>query len=151
MAEHEQVSAQRILMLLTGFLMLTLIGVFATYAAPVPPMRGVIGETTLVQATASGNPDAMRAALTHIKPLLGVRAQKTLATLTPDRAGLARAAQLLKVETGAASALVSYRLRLMVIVIGVLAGLFGIALLGIRVGKSTPTITEAPPTQGNEP
>ena len=144
MAERERVSAQRIGMMLTGFLMLTLIGVFATYAAPIPPMRGVIAEAAIARAAAAGDTATMRAALAEAKPLLGRRGQKTLAALTPDRAGMAQAATLLAAETAEASRLVAYRLRLMVIVIGVLAGLFGVALLGIRDAKSTPTIVTSP-------
>ncbi|MDD2878217.1 MAG: hypothetical protein PHT60_08890 [Acidiphilium sp.] len=144
MAERERVSAQRIGMMLTGFLMLTLIGVFATYATPIPAMRGALVEATIAQAAASGDPATMHAALAAAKPLLGVTEQKTLATLAPDRTGMARAAALVAGNTGNASALVSYRVRLMVIVIGVLAALFGVALLGIRDSAPTGTITVAP-------
>lgn len=144
MAERERVSVQRIGMMLTGFLMLTLIGVFATYAAPIPAMRGVIAETALTRAAASDDPAAMRAALGAIRPLLGRHAQQTLAAIAPDRTGLGQAAALLSAETGRASRLVSYRLRLMVIVIGILAGLFGVALLGIRDARPGRTITSGP-------
>lgn len=144
MAARERVSAQRIGMMATGFLMITLIGVFATYAVPIPPMRGMVAESAIAQAAASGAPAAMRQALVTIKPLLGVRAQRTLATLPPDRTGMVRAATLLAGETATATALVAYRVRLMVIVIGVLAALFGIALLGIRDSAPTATIMMAP-------
>lgn len=146
MAERERVSVQRIGMMLTGFLMLTLIGVFATYAAPIPPMRGVIAEAGIARAAASGDPAAMRAAVAAAKPLMGVRGQRSLAALAPDRAGLAKAATLLSAETAEASGLIAYRLRLMVIVIGVLTGLFGVALLGIRDAKPPRTITAGPRT-----
>ncbi|MCF3947453.1 hypothetical protein [Acidiphilium iwatense] len=144
MAERERVSVQRIGMMLTGFLMLALIGVFATYAAPIPAMRGVIAETAIARAAASGDLAAIRAALAAAKPLLGRRGQQTLASLAPDRAGLGEAATVLSAETAEASRLVAYRLRLMVIVIGVVAGLFGVALLGIRDAKPTRTITTGP-------
>ncbi len=127
-------------MMLTAFLMITLIGVFATYASPIPGIRGVIVEASIAQAAASGDPAAMRAALVAAKPLLGIDGQKTLATLAPDRAGMAQAAAVLNRATLRASDLISYRLRLMVIVIGVLAALFGIALLGIRDSQPTATI-----------
>lgn len=141
---REQVSAQRIGMMATGFLMVTLIGVFASYATPIPPMRGVIAEAAIAKAAASGNPDLMRQALATAKPLLGVAAQKILATLPPDRAGMAQVSTILATETREASALVSYRVRLMVIVIGVLAALFGVALLGIRDSAPTGTIMLEP-------
>lgn len=144
MAERMRISTQRIGLMLTAFFMLALIGVFATYAVPIPAMRGVLAERVIARAAASGEPAAMKSALDGARPLLGITAQKTLATLTPDRAGMARAATLLAGETQRASGLVSYRLRLLVIVIGVIAALFGIALLGIGEGKPTPIITKAP-------
>ncbi|MBW4036155.1 MULTISPECIES: hypothetical protein [Acidiphilium] len=142
MAARERVSGQRIGMMLTAFLMVALIGVFATYAAPIPGVRGVIVEAAIAQAAASGDAGAMRAALVATKPLLGVSGQRVLAGLAPDRAGMARAAGLLRVDAQAASVLVSYRLRLMVIVIGILAALFGIAFLGIRDSQPTATIMQ---------
>lgn len=152
MAERVRISAQRIGLLLTAFLMLTLIGVFASYAAPIPAMRGVIAETAIARAAASGDRAAMQAALDHARPLLGVTARKTLAALPPDRAGLARAATLLAADARRASALVSYRLRLLVIVIGVLGALFGVALLGIGESRPTPTIMAARhPMETDEP
>ncbi|KDM67207.1 hypothetical protein [Acidiphilium sp. JA12-A1] len=144
MAERMRISAQRIGLMLTAFLMITLIGVFATFAAPIPAMRGVLAERAIASAAATGDPAAMKSALAEARPLLGVTAQKTLATLTPDRAGLARAASLVAADTKLASGLVSYRLRLLVIVIGVLAALFGIALLGIGESRPTPIIMKAP-------
>lgn len=144
MAERVRISAQRIGLMLTAFLMLTLIGVFATFAAPIPAVRGVIAEQAIARAAASGDPAAMKAALATARPLLGVTGQKTLATLSPDRAGLARAADLLAADARRASGLVSYRLRLLVIVIGVLAALFGIALLGIGESRPNPLIMKAP-------
>lgn len=144
MAERVRISAQRIGLMLTAFLMLTLIGVFATYAAPIPAVRGTIAEQAIAKAIASGDPAAMKSALEAARPLLGVTGQKTLATLSPDQAGLARAADLVAADTRRASGLVSYRLRLLVIVIGVFAALFGIALLGIGESKPTRIIMKAP-------
>lgn len=144
MAERMRISTQRIGLMLTAFFMLALIGVFATYAAPIPAMRGVLAEQSIVRAVVSGDPAAMKSALDGARPLLGVTAQQTLATLQPDRNGLAKAAVLVADQTRKASALVSYRLRLLVIVIGVIAALFGIALLGIGESRSTPTIMKAP-------
>lgn len=144
MAERMRISAQRIGLMLTAFLMITLIGVFATFAAPIPAMRGVLAEQAIARAAASGDPASMASALAAARPLLGVSARKTLATLAPDRAGLSRAAALVAKDAGLASNLVSYRLRLLVIIIGVLMALFGIALLGIGESQPTPTIMKAP-------
>lgn len=149
MAARERISGQRIGMMLTGFLMITLIGVFATYASPIPGMRGVIVEAQLAQAAASGDAGTMRAALVATKPLLGINGRKTLATLSPDPAGMARAAVVLNHATLQASNLVSYRIRLMVIVIGILAAAFGIAVLGIR--DSGPMNPVAVPPEATKP
>nr|WP_249676058.1 hypothetical protein [Acidocella sp. C78] len=107
-------------------------------------MRGVLAEQAIARAAASGDPASMASALAAARPLLGVSARKTLATLAPDRAGLSRAAALVAKDAGLASNLVSYRLRLLVIIIGVLMALFGIALLGIGESRPTPTIMKAP-------
>ena len=128
----QKISAGRIGMMLTAFLLLTLIGVFATYAAPIPGIRGSQVEARLVRALASKNPVQMQAALKDAKPLLGRTAQARLAALAPDRAGLARASRLVAAATLDASRLIAYRLRLMIITIGVLGALFAVALLGIQ-------------------
>jgi hypothetical protein len=86
----------------------------------------------MISIAIHGGAGTMRAALVATKPLLGINGQKTLATLSPDPAGMARAAVVLNHATLQASNLVSYRIRLMVIVIGILAAAFGIAVLGIR-------------------
>jgi hypothetical protein len=128
----QKISAGRIGMMLTAFLLLTLIGIFATYAAPIPGIRGNQAEARLVRALASNNPVRMQAALNDAKPLLGRTAQAQLAALAPDGAGLAQASGLVAAATLDASRLIAYRLRLMIITIGVLGALFAVALLGIQ-------------------
>jgi len=136
MGERIKISSGRVGMMLTCFLMLTLIGVFATYATPIPGIRGVLVEQALMRAAVGNDPAAMRAALSAAKPLLGVTAAKQLSALRPDPAGLEAASRLVTADTLRASALISYRSRLLVIVIGVLTGLFSIALLGIGEAAS---------------
>ena len=128
----QKVSAGRIGMMLTAFLLLTLIGVFATYAAPIPGIRGLGAEARLARAMQSGDPAAMKVALERARPLLGREGQARLARLEPDQAGLTRAVPLVAAATLDASRLIAYRLRLMIITIGVLGALFAVALLGIR-------------------
>lgn len=128
----QKISAGRIGMMLTAFLLLTLVGVFATYAAPIPAVRGSGAEAGLVRAMASNNRIQMQAALNDAKPLLGQTAQARLAALAPGRAGLVQAAQLVTAATLDATRLIAYRLRLMIITIGVLGALFAVALLGIQ-------------------
>jgi hypothetical protein len=131
-----RVSPGRIGLMLTAFLMLGLIGVFATYAGPIPAMRGVIAERALVRAAASGDRAAIRAAVAAARPLLGVSAQKSLDALPATRDGAGRAASLLAEGSARASALIGFRLRLLIAVMGVLCALFGVALLGIREAPS---------------
>lgn len=131
-----RVSPGRIGLMLTAFLMLGLIGVFATYAGPIPAMRGVIAERALARAAASGDRAAIRAAFAAARPLLGVSAQKSLDALPATRDGAGRAASLLAEGSARASALIGFRLRLLIAVMGVLCALFGVALLGIREAPS---------------
>ena len=135
-AVRQRISFGRIGLLLTAFLMLWLIGFFATYAGPIPAMRGVIAERALVAAAASGDAGQIRSAYAAARPLLGVSAQKSLDALprTPD--GASHAASLLAAGTARASALIGFRLRLLVTVMAVLCALFGVALLGIREAPS---------------
>jgi hypothetical protein len=134
MARH--VSFGRIGLMLTAFLMLTLIGVFATFAVPIPGARGLIAEARLAQALraqALRAPDAgARHALLSVKPLLDRQDQASLAALRPDRAGFAQAMLLVSTAALDGGRVVAYRLRLLVIIIGVLGALFAVALLGIK-------------------
>lgn len=88
MAERMRISAQRIGLMLTAFLMITLIGVFATFAAPIPAMRGVLAERAIASAAATGDPAAMKSALAEARPLLGVTAQKRSPRSRPTGPGL---------------------------------------------------------------
>ena len=136
MGKQHKVSSGRVGMMLTWFLMLTLIGFFATYATPIPAIRGILVEQALLRAASDVNPEAMRAALQAAKPVLGSAVQRKLSALPGSPAGLAAAGKLVALDTLRASALISYRNRLLVIVIGILTGLFGVALLGIGEAAS---------------
>lgn len=133
---RQRVSPGRVGLMLTAFLMLWLIGLFATYAGPIPSMRGVIAEHALAAAAASGDAGQIRSAFAAARPLLGGSAQKSLDGLPTTRDGASRAAALLASGTARASALIGFRLRLLVTVMGILCALFGIALLGIREAPS---------------
>jgi hypothetical protein len=128
----QRVSGGRIGLMLTTFLLLTLIGVFATYAVPVPGARGAIAEARLARALASDDPVARGAALLAAKPLLDRQDQARLARLRPDTPGIARAMALVSAATLDGGRIVAYRLRLLIIIIGGLGALFAVALLGIR-------------------
>ena len=130
MAQH--VSLGRIGLMLTAFLMLTLIGVFATFAVPIPGARGLIAEARLAQALTAPDAGTRHAALLSVKPLLDRRDQASLAALRPDRAGFGQAMLLVSTAALDGGRVVAYRLRLLVIIIGVLGALFAVALLGIR-------------------
>ncbi len=141
-AKRIRVSSGRIGLLLTAFLMLGLIGVFATYAAPIPAMRGMITETALLKAIAAQNPAQIQQAMQQAKPMLGIQSLKQFATLPQTRQGALATAILLEHDSTAGSQLISYRLRLEIIVIGIVAALFGVALLGI--GDAAPPSPVAP-------
>jgi hypothetical protein len=145
-----RVSSGRIGLLLTAFMMLGLIGVFATYAAPIPAMRGLLIQTTLLKAIAAQNPTQIESAMQQAKPMLGIRSLHQFATLKPTEQGALATAILLQHDSAAGSRLVSYRLRLEVIVIGVVAALFGVALLGIGDASPQPPASSAPRAPGDD-
>jgi hypothetical protein len=142
-----RVSSGRIGLLLTAFMMLGLIGVFATYAAPIPAMRGMLIQTALLKAIAAQNPAQIQSAMQQAKPMLGIRSLKHFSALKPTEQGALATAILLQHDSAAGSQLVSYRLRLEVIVIGVVAALFGVALLGIGDALPPPP---PPPASGDD-
>jgi hypothetical protein len=127
----QRVSGGRIGLMLTAFLLLILAGVFATYAVPIPGARGAIAEARLARALGA-SPAARIKAMLSVKPLLDRQDQARLASLPADDQGLAQAMQLVSATTLDGGRVIAYRLRLLIIIIGVLGALFAVALLGIR-------------------
>lgn len=112
------------------FLVVGLIGGFALYAAPVPLQRalarGAVLDRALLAGEAQGAPG-----LAALRPALGSSADAVLdgpGTLV-ERVVRARAA--VTREADAEEAAVAARVRLMLVVVTVMAALFGIGVMGL--------------------
>lgn len=112
------------------FLLVGLIGLFALYAVPVPLQRalaqGAVLDRVLIAAQRS---DA--AELAALRPKLGRNADAVLngpGTMT-ERVVRVRAAIQARMESEEAA--ITARIRLLVIVVTVMAGLFGVGILGL--------------------
>ncbi len=112
------------------FLVVGLVGGFALYVAPVPLQRALARGTVLDQALLAGEvPGA--AGLTALRPALGASADAVLngpgtivERVVRERTAVAREAEAEE------TALVA-RIRLMLVVVTVMAGLFGIGVMGL--------------------
>lgn len=109
------------------FAVVGMIGLFATYAAPLPYQRMAARNVALDAALASGgNKDALES--------LRVQLDDSAATVIegagalPDRVAAARAAMQAELERDADA--VAFRLRLEMIVVTIVAAGFGLVILG---------------------
>jgi hypothetical protein len=123
-------AANRAGFMLMAFTMSGLIGVFGTFALPVPPIQALRQETVINQALAGGDEAAIDAALSKIKPFLTHEDRKHIAGLPSAKDGLLFAATSLAAETETSTRHAAYFIRLMVITITVLSAIFGVAMLG---------------------
>jgi len=119
-----------------AFVIVGLAGIFATYAAPVPLARAIREEAALDQVLATaGKPDAV-AEIAALRPALGASAAAVLEGPGTLEARVAKErARLLNAVT-AEQAAVGARLRLLIIVATIAAGIFGLAMLG--AGRRAP-------------
>jgi hypothetical protein len=119
-----------------AFLIVGLAGIFGTYAVPVPLMRALGHEAVLDQVLAASTAPDAAARLAALRPALGTSADAVLGgpgTLA-ERVARDRAATRMRFEAEAAA--LGGRLRLLIGVATLAAGLFGLAMLG--VGRNAP-------------
>ncbi len=113
------------------FLVVGLLGGFALYAAPVPPQRALARGAVLDQVLLAGEAPDAGARLAALRSALGESAHAVLdgpGTLV-ERVVSARAA--VRSEAEREEAAVTARIRLMLVVVTVMAGLFGIGIMGL--------------------
>lgn len=108
------------------FLVVGLCGLFASYAGVVPLERAG-ARTALIDRVAQSGAD--RTMIETLAPQLGSLAPLLLDEQTPLQERLARARALVAEEARREAASVSYRVRLMLGVVTVLAALLGCAIL----------------------
>lgn len=112
------------------FLIVGLVGLFALYAAPVPLQRALAQDAVLDRALIAAQ-HADPAELAALRPQLGRNADRVLngpGTIT-ERVVHARAAMQAHMEREQAA--VTARIQLLLIVVTVMACLFGVGILGL--------------------
>jgi hypothetical protein len=127
----QKIDGSRIGFLATSFLIVCLVGVFASYAAPIPYARGLLKEQALDEALATAGTPDQAARLTALSDRLGEQADLVLhgSGPLPQRIAQARAAARAEAMTeGQAEA---SQLRLLVIVTSIVCAIFGMALSGV--------------------
>ena len=108
-----------------------LVGVFASYATPLPLERALARDAALdAAASAAAGPDAA-AAIEALRPQLG-RSAAALLPVGPDMpARIARERAAMRARFVENAAATGRQVRLMVGVVTVMAALFGLAILAI--------------------
>jgi hypothetical protein len=127
----QKIDGSRIGFLATSFLIVCLVGVFASYAAPIPYARGLLKEQALDEALATAGTPDQAARLTALSDRLGEQADLVLhgSGPLPQRIAQARAAARAEAMTeGQAEA---SQMRLLVIVTSIVCAIFGMALSGV--------------------
>ncbi len=114
-----------------AFVIVGLAGIFGTYAAPVPLGRALVREAALDQVLLAASAPDEASRLAALRPVLGDSADAVLSgpgTL-PERVARERARIRAAFERQAAG--LAMRLRLLIGVVTLAAGLFGLAMLGV--------------------
>lgn len=125
--------AGRIGFLTMAFVIVGLVGVFATYAVPIPLLRALRRETVLDRLATASDPAAM---LANLGPALGGSAARLSAGTGSLAQRIAREKQVVQARFIAEEKALAFRLRLIVVLFTLTGAIFGAALLG--AGQRSP-------------
>ena len=106
-----------------------LMGLFATYAGPLPLQRAMAREATLDTALVLTRQPNPRAALEALRPALDDSADALLPWRPDEAARIAAERIAMRARLAADSAALAVRLRWLVCLVTVMSGAFGIAVL----------------------
>jgi len=127
----QKIDGSRIGFLATCFLLVCLVGVFASSATPIPYARGLLKEQALDDALATAGKPDQPALLAALSDRLGEQAGLVIngtAPLPQRVAQARRAARAEAMEEGQAEA---SQMRLLVVVTSIVCAVFGMALAGV--------------------
>jgi hypothetical protein len=131
----QRVDGNRLGFLAVSFLLVCLVGLFASYATPIPYARGMLREQALDDALATANAADPKAALEAMRDRLGDQAHIVLG----DTGSLAERVAIARREVGARVTAegqeTATNLRILVVVTSVICALFGIALSGVGIRR----------------
>lgn len=117
------------------FVVVGMTGLFASFAAPIPLQRAMARDAVLDQALAT---DGSKAALEPLREQLDDSAPVVIDGTGAIAARVIAARAAMRSELLHESEVVGARLRLMLIVITIVAAVFGAALLGAGKGREAP-------------
>jgi hypothetical protein len=127
----QKIDGSRIGFLATSFLVVCLVGVFASYAAPIPYARGLLKEQALDDALATAGKPDQAALLTTLSDRLGEQADLVLHGPGPLPQRIAQARAEARTEALTEGEAEATQMRLLVIVTSIVCAIFGMALSGV--------------------
>jgi hypothetical protein len=127
----QKIDGSRIGFLATCFLVVCLVGVFASYAAPIPYARGLLKEQALDDALATAGKPDQAALLAGLSDRLGEQADLVINGAGPLPQRIARARTEARSEAMTEGAAEASQMRLLVIVTSIVCAIFGMALSGV--------------------
>ncbi len=127
----QKIDGSRIGFLATSFLIVCLVGVFASYAAPIPYARGLLKEQALDDALATAGKPDQPALLAALRDRLGEQADLVIGGPGPLPQRVAAARAQARAEAMTEGEAEASQMRLLVIVTSVICAIFGMALSGV--------------------
>jgi hypothetical protein len=131
----QKIDGSRIGFLATCFLLVCLVGVFASSATPVPYARGLLKEQALDDALATAGKPDQPALLAALSARLGEQADLVINGAGPLPQRIAQARSAARAEAMAEGQAEASQMRLLVVVTSIVCAIFGMALSGVgRIG-----------------
>ncbi len=127
----QKIDGSRIGFLATCFLLVCLVGVFASSATPIPYARGLLKEQALDEALATAGKPDQPALLAALSDRLGEQADLVIHGAAPLPQRVAQARGEARAEAMAEGQAEASQMRLLVVVTSIVCAVFGMALSGV--------------------
>ena len=127
----QKIDGSRIGFLATCFLLVCLVGVFASSATPIPYARGLLKEQALDDALATAGKSNQPALLAALNDRLGEQAAIVLSGTGPLPQRVAQARSAARAEAMAEGQAEASQMRLLVVVTSIVCAIFGMAVSGV--------------------
>jgi hypothetical protein len=127
----QKIDGSRIGFLAVCFLLVCLVGVFASYATPIPYARGLLKEQALDDALATAGKPEQATLLAKLSDRLGEQANLVINGTGPLPTRIAQARAAARAEAMTEGQAEANQMRLLVIVTSIVCAIFGMALSGV--------------------